>query len=161
MTTTIPTNRREDDENHEQDMLPEATLIAGISLAATFIAAGGDPSLACIPGSMIAALVALLKATQEKRDWTEKAANSLGIATLGSTLPSAVVHYWFPESAAKIFWQGWAMLGLMAGLLGWPLAYAFVKVFGLRSEKFANRTVRQLERRYLPEDQDSKDGRGQ
>lgn len=154
------TQRSEDDHEELNDMLPEATLIAGISLAATFIAAGGDPSLLCIPGSMIAALVALLKSTQEKRDWTEKAANSIGISAVGSTLPSAILHYCWPDAALKMIWQGWVFLGMMAGFLGWPLAYAFVKVFGLRSERFANRTVKQFERRYLPEDQDSKDGRG-
>lgn len=160
MTPYHPIPRQVAADNDDNDMTSECLILAGVSLATTFIASQTDLSLVCVPGAMIAALVALLKSTQEKRDWTEKAANSIGISAVGSTVPSAFMHYFWPEIAGKFMWQAWAFLGFMFGLLGWPLAYAFVKVCGLRSEKFANRTVRSIEKRFVGDDE-SKGGRGE
>lgn len=159
MTTTIPSNRPSDEE-HDTDMNPEMLIICSITLAATFVGAGGDPSVLAIPGAMMASLIALLKATQEKRSWQERASNALGTSVIGSTAPSAIIHYFWPEAVPKMIWQAWAFLGFCGGLFGWILAFAFVKALGLRSDRFANQAVKQFERRYLPEDQDSKDGRG-
>ena len=54
-------------EETNDDMIPESLLLAGVSLAATFLSMGGDPSMIAIPGAMLAAVVALLKATKGYR----------------------------------------------------------------------------------------------
>lgn len=158
MTTNHPNFHHHEDDEHESDMNAELLILCSISLAATFMGAGGDPSVFAIPGAMLASLVALLKATQEKRNWQERASNALGTSVIGATAPSAFIHWFWPDAIQKMVWQTWAFLGFCGGLLGWIVAFAFVKAVGLRSDRFANRITKRFERRYLPEDQDSKDG---
>lgn len=158
---TYQHHRHDADETEETDMNVESLILCSISLAATFVGAGGDPSIAAVCGAMLASMIALLKAAQEKRAWQDRAISMLGTSVIGSTAPSAILHWFFPDSVQKIIWQTWSILGFLGGMAGWSVAYAFIKIIGLRSERFANRTISQFERRYLPEDQDSKDGRGQ
>lgn len=122
-------------------MTSECLIIASISLAATYLGAGGDVTRMAIPGAMLAALVALLKAAQEKRGWQERAANSLGISIVGSTGPVAVIQYFWPDAIQKLTWQIVSLLGFLGGLIGWSLAFAFVKAVGLRSDNYANKTL--------------------
>ncbi len=148
-------HRREADNEPFDDMLPEALMLAGVSIAATYLSAGGDPWSMCIPGAIFSSFVALLKTTQDKRSWPEKTANSVGISFIGSTAPAGIIQYFWPHFTEKLTWQLAALLGFGFGLCGWPLAYAFVKVFGLRSERFANRKADQWERQYGGDDQSS------
>lgn len=154
-----PLHAHQQDDERTDDMTPEAITLCAISLAATFMSAGGDPSMLAIPGAMLAALVALLKATQEKRNWQERASNALGTSVIGSTAPSAIIYWFWPDAAQKMIWQAWAFLGFLGGLCGWIVAYAFVKALGLRSDRFANRTLFKWEKRITP-DPESEDGRG-
>lgn len=134
-------------DEHDDDMTAECLTIMGISLAATYISAGGDPSRMAIPGAMLAALVALFKAAQEKRGWQEKAANSIGISVVGSTAPPAIIQYFWPDTMQRLGWQALALLGFLGGLVGWSLAYAFVKAVGLRSDRLADLTLDKWEPR--------------
>lgn len=148
-------------ETEHDDMTAEALTLCGISLAAVFMGVGGDPSMLAIPGAMLASLVALLKATSEKRNWQERASNALGTSVIGSTGPSAIIYWFWPETAAKLIWQTWAFLGFLGGLCGWIVAYAFVKALGLRSDRFASRTLFRWEKRIAPgEQEESQNGRG-
>lgn len=156
MTPFHLNDRQLAEEQEDNDMSAEFLVLAGVSLAATFAAFNGDLSLVCIPGAMLAALVALLKSTEEKRGWPEKAANSIGISFFGSTLPSASMKWLWPEAWQSMVWQTWAILGFVGGMIGWPIAYAFVKVAGLRGEKFALRTWKKGERMIV--DDESKSG---
>lgn len=158
MTVIHPQLPSQGKEDHD-DMTAEALTICAISLAATFMSAGGDPSMLAIPGAMLASLVALLKATQEKRNWQERASNALGTSVIGATAPSAIIHWFWPEAIPKMIWQTWAFLGFVGGLAGWIVAYAFVKALGLRSDKFADRALSRWARRNT-EDPESNDGRG-
>lgn len=134
-------------EETPDDMTAETLCLVSISLAATYIGSGGDASMLAIPGAMLAALVALLKATHEKRIWQDKASSVIGTSVVGSTAPSVVVHYFWPESYSKLIWQAWALFGFLGGLVGWIIAWAFVKVIGLRSEELADSAVSRFKRR--------------
>lgn len=147
-------------EELHDDMTAEAITLCAISLAATFIGAGGDPSVLAIPGAMLASLVALIKATQEKRNWQERATNALGTSVIGGTAPSAIIHWFWPEAVPKMIWQTWAFLGFMGGLCGWILAYAFVKALGLRSDRFANRTLTKWGRKITDDEGEDQNGPG-
>lgn len=140
-------------------MTAEAFALISVSVAATYLGAGGDLSMLAIPGAMLASFIALLKATQEKRSWPDRAISMLGTSVVGSTGPSAVIHWIWPEILPKMIWQSWAFLGFIAGLIGWSIAYAFVKVTGLRSEKFANRFLKRQEDRFVDPDPESRHGR--
>lgn len=159
MTFFIHNHRPGDDHDEEHDMTAEFIAVMSISLAATYLSASGDVSRMAIPGAMLAALVALLKAAHEKRSWQEKAANSIGISVVGSTGPVALVQYFWPDILQKFTWQIVSLLGFLGGLIGWSIAFAFVKAVGLRSDRFANRTLGRWERR-VTDDPESKDGRG-
>lgn len=150
-------------EEPSDDMTAETLCIVSISLAATYLGAGGDASILAIPGAMLASLIALLKAASEKRVWQDRASAVIGTSVVGSTGPSALVHYFWPEAFPKMIWQAWALLGFLGGLIGWIFAYAFVKVIGLRSEEIADSALNRFKRRISDRigTGDSKSGRDQ
>lgn len=145
-------------EEHSDDMIPETLCIVSISLAATYIGSGGDLSTLAIPGAMLASLIALLKAAHEKRTWQERATSVIGTSVVGSTAPSAIMHYCWPEAYAKMIWQAWALLGFLGGLVGWIVAYACVKVLGFRSEEIADSMIIRWKKRW--NSMDSRSGNG-
>lgn len=142
------------DPDSSDDMTAETLCIVSISLAATYLGAGGDASILAIPGAMLASLVALLKAASEKRVWQDKASAVIGTSVVGSTAPSAIIHYFWPEAYSKIIWQAWALLGFLGGLIGWIFAYAFVVVAGFRSEEIANSAISRWKRKLSSDRQD-------
>jgi hypothetical protein len=156
--TVIRAHIHPEEENHD-DMTAEALALMSISIAATYLGAGGDPSMLAIPGAMLASFIALCKATQEKRGWPDKVSSVVGTSVIGSTAPSAIIHWCWPDILPKMIWQSWSLLGFLGGLMGWSVAYAFVKVTGLRSEKFANSWLKRQEERLVGR-QESSDGRG-
>lgn len=135
-------------EESSDDMIPETLCIVSISLAATYIGGGGDLSTLAIPGAMLASLIALLKAAHEKRSWQERATSVIGTSVVGSTAPSAIMHYWWPEAYTKMIWQAWALLGFLGGLMGWIIAYACVKVLGFRSEEIADNMISRWKKKW-------------
>lgn len=143
MTITNP--RHEADEIN--DMTPEFFIIAGISLAATFLSAGGNPDMLAIPGAMLAAVIVLLKAQQERRDWKDRAIATLGTSFVGSTGPGAAMHYFWPESFHTMRWTGWSLLGFFGGIIGWMFGYALIRVLDYRKERMIEKAVDEAERR--------------
>lgn len=129
-------------------MLPETILIAGVSLAATFISVGGDPSMVAIPGAMLAGLVALLKATQEKRQWTDKGIVVIGTSVVGATLPSAAVHAFWPQWIGKLTWHSFFLGGFISGLVGWMFAWAGILALDARREKIAKDATDRLMQKF-------------
>ena len=145
----LPVHSRHDEEiQTSDDMMPEALLLVGVSIAATFLSSGGDPSMVAIPGSMLAAFVALLKATQEKRAWTDKGIVVIGTSVVGTTLPSVAVHMMWPHWLEKLTWHVFLLSGFLSGLIGWMFAWAGILVLDQRREKMAKRAVEAFERKY-------------
>lgn len=142
----LPISAQTDEETH--DMTPETLLLAGVSLAATFISAGGDPSMVAIPGAMLAAVVALLKATQEKRGWTDKGIVVIGTSIVGTTLPSVAINFFWPHWLDKLIWHFFLLAGFLSGLVGWMFAWAGVLVLDARREKLAKQAVDLMARKY-------------
>lgn len=143
----IRTDAFPDAEEVPDDMIPESILLVGVSIASIFIGAGGDPSMVAIPGSMLAAFVALLKATQEKRQWTDKGIVVIGTSLFGTTLPSVAVHIFWPQWLEKLTWHVFLLAGFLSGLVGWMFAWAGILVLDQRREKIAKAAVREMERR--------------
>lgn len=142
-------NMRHDNADDEHtDMIPESILLVGVSIASIFIGAGGDPSMVAIPGSMLAAFVALLKATSEKRAWTDKGIMVIGTSLFGTTLPSVVVHMFWPEWLTKLTWHVFLLAGFLSGLVGWMLSWPFILALDARREKLAKQALDRLERKY-------------
>jgi hypothetical protein len=136
----------DDTEERHNDMMPEALLLVGVSIAATFLSAGGDPSMVAIPGSMLAAFVALLKATQEKRAWTDKGIVVIGTSVVGTTLPSVAVHMIWPHWLEKLTWHVFLLSGFLSGLIGWMFAWAGILVLDARREKLASQAIDKMAR---------------
>jgi len=160
VTVLKPPIQASDEQRENNDMIPESLCLMSVSLAAVYLGAGGDASMLAIPGAMLAALVALLKAANEKRAWQDRACSVIGTSVVGSTAPSAVVHYYWPDAYPKMIWQAWALFGFLGGLVGWIIAFAFVKAVGLRSDGIANNVIHRWGKKLSPSDTDSKDGRG-
>ncbi len=141
------------------DMIPETMLLAGVSLAATYLAAGGQTDLICIPGAMLGAVVALLKATQEKRQWTDKGILLIGSSVVGVTSPSAMVHIFWPHWLEKLTWHVYFLAGFVFSIIGWMLLWPFILALDARRERIAKAALNAIERRSgLPFSTDSKSG---
>src|SRR4051812_30931026 len=130
------------------DMIPETLLLAGVSLAATYVAAGGQTDLICIPGAMLGAVVALLKATQERRLWTDKAIIVIGSSVIGTTLPSGAAHLMWPQWIEKLTWHVYFLAGFLCSIIGWMLAWPIILALDARREKLANAAIKMAEMRY-------------
>lgn len=135
-----------DEESHD-DMIPESILLAGVSLAATYLAAGGQTDLICIPGAMLGAVVALMKATQEKRSWTDKGIILIGSSVVGTTVPSGAVHVFWPEWLDKLTWHIYGLAGFIFSIVGWMLIWPVILALDKRREGIAKAAVREIERR--------------
>jgi hypothetical protein len=129
-------------EEVHDDMIPEALLLAGVSLAATYLAAGGQTDLICIPGAMLGAVVALLKATQERRQWTDKGIIIIGSSVIGTTLPSGVVNIVFPDWVNKLTWHVYFLAGFIFSIVGWMLIWPIIMLLDARRDKIAKAAVR-------------------
>lgn len=127
------------------DMSIEILLIAGIGLSAPFLANASTPDMLAIPGAMLAAVVALFKAIQEKKEWASKGIVVVGSSVVGSTAPSAAVHWFWPESINRIVWQFWGLLGFLSGLIGWAFLWACIQVWDRRQEKIIEKAIKKVE----------------
>lgn len=134
-------------EEVPDDMIPETVLLAGVSLAATYLAAGGQTDLICIPGAMLGAVVALLKATQERRQWTDKGIILIGSSVIGTTLPSGAVHMAWPQWLEKLTWHIYFLAGFICSIIGWMLIWPFILALDARREKIAKAALREAQRR--------------
>lgn len=139
------------------DMTPETMMLAGVSLAATYLAAGGQTDLICIPGAMLGAVVALLKATQEKRQWTDKGIILIGSSVVGTSLPSGAVHLWWPQWLEKLTWHVYFLAGFVCSIIGWMLLWPFILALDARRERIAKAALKKIENR-LGVDNDSRSG---
>lgn len=140
------------------DMSVEILLLAAIGITTPIIIQTGNSEMYAIPGAILAAVVALLKATSEKRDWSQKGIVVVGTTMIGSTGPSAVIHWWYPEAITKLIPQAHALLGFLSGLVGWILFWAGYLILDRRKENVAKAAIKEVERRLgIPptQDQDS------
>jgi hypothetical protein len=126
------------------DMSVEILLLAAVGIAAPFIAANSAvaPDMVAILGAVLAAAVGLLKAASEKRDWTQRGIVMVGTTVIGSTGPSAVIHWWWPESFARLVWQTWAILGFLSGIIGWMTIWGGILVWDKYQGKAWERAIR-------------------
>ncbi len=129
------------------DMIPETILLGGVAVASTYLAAGGQLDLICIPGAMLGAVVALLKATQEKRQWTDKGILLIGSSVVGTTGPSAIVHIFWPEWLERLTWHVFFLAGFVFSIVGWMLLWPFILALDARRDKIAKDAVKALEKR--------------
>lgn len=161
MTTINPIRPPMEDDQDTEDMTCEFLLLGGASLAATYLATGGNLDLIALPGAMLGAVVALLKATQEKRAWTDKGIVVIGASVIGTTAPSVAVHVFWPDWLEKLTWHVFFLAGFILSIIGWMLIWPFILALDARRDRIAKRALDALERKYgMRPDQDSKDGRG-
>lgn len=147
--------------DESSDMIPETMLLAGVSLAATYIAAGGQTDLICIPGAMLGAVVALLKATQEKRQWTDKGILLIGSSVVGVTSPSALVHTFWPHWLEKLTWHVYFLAGFVFSIVGWMLLWPFILALDARRDRIAKAAIKAAAARLGFDPHESKSGNGQ
>lgn len=129
-------------EEVPDDMIPETLLLSGVSIAATYLATGGQLDLICIPGAMLGALVALLKATQERRLWTDKGIIVIGSSVIGTTIPSGAVHLFWPDWLDKLTWHIYFLAGFICSIIGWMLIWPVILLLDARRDKIAKAAVR-------------------
>lgn len=142
MITAIPPNDRQLD-----DMSVEILLLAAIGITTPIIVHTGNSDMFAIPGAILAAVVALLKASSEKRDWSQKGIVVVGTTVVGSTGPAAVIHWWYPEAITKLIPQAHALLGFLSGLIGWLLFWAGYIALDWRKDKVMKAAIKEAERR--------------
>ena len=128
-------------------MSVEILLLAAIGISTPIIIQTGYSDMFTIPGAILAAVVAMLKATHEKRSWAEKGIVIVGTTMIGSTAPNAALHWWYPESIHKLIPHTYAILGFLSGLVGWLLFWAGYLLLDRRKEKVMNRAIREAEKR--------------
>lgn len=152
MIATLPPN------NHQHkvidDMSIEILLLAAAGISAPFIAAnaGFAPDMVAILGAALAAIVGLLKASSEKRDWTSKGIVVVGTTVIGSTGPSAAIHWWWPESFARLVWQTWALLGFLSGIIGWMTIWCGILVWDRYQENAWKKAIRKGTSRFIDDE---------
>lgn len=129
-----------------EDMSVEILLLA-VGIATPIIIQTGNAEMYAIPGAILAAVVALLKANHEKRNWSEKGIVVVGTTMIGSTGPTAVIHWWYPEAITKLIPQAHALLGFISGLIGWLLFWAGYLILDRRKENVAKAAIKEVERR--------------
>jgi hypothetical protein len=124
------------------DMSVELLLLAAIGLSAPFLATvAGSPDMLAIPGAVLAAAVALLKAVSEKRDWTQKGIVMVGTTVVGSTGPSAVIHYWWPDAIHRLIWQTYALLGFLSGIIGWMTLWCGILLWDKNQKRVLEKEI--------------------
>ncbi len=101
-----------------------------------------------IPGAMLAAVVALLKATSEKRLWTDKGIVVIGTSIIGTTIPSAAVSMFWPSWLDKLTWHVFLLAGFLSGIIGWGFAWAAILALDARRDKLARKAIEAVERKY-------------
>lgn len=129
-----------------EDMSVEILLLA-VGIATPIIIQTGNAEMYAIPGAILAAVVALLKANHEKRNWSEKGIVVVGTTMIGSTGPTAAIHWWYPEAITKLIPQAHALLGFLSGLIGWLLFWAGYLILDRRKENVAKAAIKEVERR--------------
>lgn len=142
MIATLPPNNCQID-----DMSVEILLLAAIGISTPIIIHTGNADMYAIPGAILAAVVALLKAQSERRDWSQKGIVVVGTTVVGSTGPAAAMHWWYPEAAVKLIPQAHALLGFLSGLLGWLLFWAGYLLLDRRKENVMKAAIKEAERR--------------
>jgi hypothetical protein len=142
-------------EETSDDMNVEILLLGAIGITAPIIIHTGNSDMFAIPGAILAAVVALLKANSEKRDWSQKGIVVVGTTVVGSTGPAAVIHWWYPEAITKLIPQAHALLGFLSGLLGWLLFWAGYMILDRRKEHVMKAAIKEAERRMgMPQSRD-------
>lgn len=135
-------------EETPDDMSVEILLLAAVGITTPIIIqAGSNNDMYAIPGAILAACVALLKAISEKRAWSDKGIVVVGTTMVGSTTPAAVMHWKYPDAIASLIPQAHALLGFLSGLLGWLLFWAGYMILDRRKETVMKAAIKEAERR--------------
>jgi len=142
------------------DMSVEILLLAAIGVTTPIVLASGHAEMLAIPGAILAAVIALLKAIDEKRGWSERGIQVVGTTVLGSTAPTTAIQWWYPDAINKLAPQAFFLLGFVSGLIGWILFWAGYLILDRRKEKVMNAAIKEAEKRmgvtHFMEDTDSK-----
>lgn len=141
-------------EETSDDMSVEVLLLAVVGIAAPFLAANYTvaPDMVAILGAVLASIVGLLKAASEKRDWTARGIIVVGTTVVGSTGPSAVIHWWWPDSFARLLWQAWALLGFLSGIIGWMTIWCGIQVWDKYQESAWKKAIRKGTSRFTDDE---------
>lgn len=114
------------------------------------IAANLDPQtsdIICVVGAALAtAVVTSYVRERKRRSIGEFITITLSCSVVGSIAPGAILYTWWPLVAMELSWHGWAALGFLAGLIGWFLVEAILKVAGNKTET----AVKHLLNKYIP-----------
>jgi hypothetical protein len=145
MITAIPPN----DRHHDPDMSVEILLLAAVGITTPIIMQTHNPDMYAIPGAILAAVVALLKAISEKRDWSQKSIVVVGTTVIGSTGPATAMHWWFPDAISKLIPQAHALLGFLSGLLGWLFFWAGYLILDRRKDSMMKAAIKEAEKRII------------
>lgn len=138
MITALPPNER----HINDDMSVEILLLATIGICAPFLAGiVGSPDMLAIPGAILAAVVALLKANSEKRSWSDKGIVVVGTSVVGSTAPSAAVYYFWQDAVNKVIPHIFMLAGFLSGLIGWSFCWGAILVLDRRREKIIEKEL--------------------
>lgn len=119
---------------------------AGASLVA-IVQSRFDPDIVSVLGAMLASVLAVMEARKKDRALGQTASVFLASAGFGSVLPGSIMWTVWPDKVPMLSWHVWALMGIIAGLLGWSLA-AWVISLRSRLISFLDRRTN----RYLRDD---------
>ena len=118
--------------------MPGGTLSIPTTAVMLLAASGIQCSLAAIAwdlhdivaasGAFLAAAIALLEAKDKGRPLRYQISVLLSSIAIGSTVPGAVVSFYWPEKFRTLVWHVWALAGFGAGLCGWSVVYGVLRV---------------------------------
>jgi len=86
------------------------------------------PDIVAASGAFLAAAIALLEAKDKGRPLRYQISVLLSSIAIGSTVPGAVVSFYWPEKFSTLVWHVWALAGFGAGLCGWSVVYGVLRV---------------------------------
>ncbi len=104
-------------------------LLAASGLQCSLAAIAWDiPDIVAASGAFLAAAIALLEAKDKGRPLRYQISVLLSSIAIGSTVPGAVVSFYWPEKFSTLVWHVWALAGFGAGLCGWSVVYGVLRV---------------------------------
>lgn len=125
----------------------ELLLLSAVAISTPIIIQSGNSEMYAIPGAILAAFVAMLKANHEKRTWSEKGIVVIGTTVVGSTVPAAILHWKYPETIHRVIPQAHVIFGFLSGLLGWLLFWAGYLILDRRKDTVMKAAIKEAERR--------------
>lgn len=108
---------------------PAVMLLAASGIQFSLAAIAWDlHDIVAASGAFLAAAIALLEAKDKGRPLRYQISVLLSSIAIGSTVPGAVVSFYWPEKFSTLVWHVWALAGFGAGLCGWSVVYGVLRV---------------------------------